>query len=232
MLNMIKTCGLISLCVIHFIWFQSFSRLNFLTNPTLQVRFSQLVGKNILLFFEGSDFQQKTVDLLLTLEAMYLEKKDTRDEFEVIYITKCKKESRYNELIPFMTWFVSPESELSPVDLSLYLCYCHLEERTCSHRELSSILAFDRDGRVVRKSLAVSFSFDHINFPFYAGNMQMEVYSDLNLFYGWWELDYYHYGLLINSYDINGYLPCVQALYFHFELDKKLSGEIRCRIRD
>lgn len=133
----------------------------------------------------------------------YLNTKNTSDEFEVIYITNSKHESPCIELIACMEWFVSIPSELLSIDRSLYCCYCHLKPRPyCLHNRScfggSSILAFDQDGKVVRKSLEPSF--DHFDFPFYAGSMQEEAFSGLNHFYNCSDLDFYYQGLLINSY--------------------------------
>lgn len=97
----------------------------------MQVKFTQLVGKRIMIFFEGDEeekevFQEKRVIKFLNLlQESYLIMKGTSDEFEVIYITSSKNESSYHERIASMPWFVSPASGLLPIDLSSYCCYCH-----------------------------------------------------------------------------------------------------------
>lgn len=177
----------------------------------VQVKFTQLVGKRILLFFEGDeeeqeDFQKKwEVKFLNLLKESYLIMKGMSDEFEVIYITSSKNESSYDERIASMPWFVSPASQLLPIDLSSYCCYCHhlsgpsfLKCRCREWRLRSSLLAFDRDGIVVRKSIDIAFE-DH-NFPFYAGSMEEEAFNELNYFYQWFEMDMYYCGIMINPY--------------------------------
>lgn len=148
----------------------------------------------------------------MMLEKRYLDMKNTSDEFEVIYITNSENESPYIQNNANMKWFVSMASELLPMDCSSYRCYCHLEaprpyslpRRSC-RGGYSSILAFDQDGKIVRKSLDLSI--DYIDFPFYAGSMQEEAFSGLNYFYGWSGMDLQYQGLLINSYYRNTYLP-------------------------
>lgn len=173
--------------------FELFSLLN---NPTLQVRLSQIVGKRIILFFEGDDCKQRIAsDFLNKLKERYLDMKGTSDEFEVIYITNIKKEFPYNKPnkdVP--SWFLSFASDLLPIDLSLYCCYCHLllvpADFACwcgggfgKWRRKSSMLAFDRDGRIVRKS--INLSFEDTDFPFYAGSMEDEAFSELSNVFNW-----------------------------------------------
>ncbi|KAL8093183.1 putative nucleoredoxin 1-2 [Apium graveolens] len=188
-----------------------------------EVRFSQLVGKRIILFFEGDEENQirrkKVANFLSMLRKRYFDMKGTSDEFEVIYIiTSGKKESSYDMIIA-APWLVSIASELLPIDLSVHCCYCHLlsapSRSSCScdkhgkWRRESSMLAFDQNGTVVRKSLELSFK--ATKFPFYVGSMEKEAFFELNEFFGWAKMDKNHWGLRINSYQKNLKLPYVYS---------------------
>lgn len=137
---------------------------------------------------------------LKNLKQMYLDRKGTSDEFEVIYITNGKKQFPDDEHITDVpswfvpSWFVSLASELLPINLSLYCCYCHLLSvpavSACwcgsgEWRRRSSILAFDQDGRVVRKSLLLTIITKR--FPFYCGSMENEAFDELSILYNWEE---------------------------------------------
>lgn len=179
----------------------------------LQVPFSKLVGKKIIIFFEGNgeerdEFRKNTVvNFLGMLKERYI---DESDDFEVIYIANSKTDSPYNDHIVDAPWLLSHVSELSPIDLSLYCCYCHLSARpvycpSCGEgRRNSSMLAFDPDGRVVRKSIELSFG--HFDFPFYNGSMKKEAFLEISELYDYADADryhvgiHYHQGIPINSY--------------------------------
>ncbi|XP_074355030.1 putative nucleoredoxin 1 [Apium graveolens] len=161
-----------------------------------KVRLSQIFGKRIILFFEGDDCRNMIAsDFLNKLKERYLDMKGTSDEFEVIYITNIKKEFPFNKPnkdVP--SWFLSFASDLLPIDLSLYCCYCHLllvpGDFACwcgggfgKWRRKSSMLAFDHDGRIVRKS--INLSFEDTDFPFSAGSMEDEAFSELRNVFLW-----------------------------------------------
>ncbi|KAF1001517.1 hypothetical protein AG4045_003937 [Apium graveolens] len=165
------------------------------------------------------------------LKKRYFDMKDTGDEFEVIYISSGDEESPYKKHIADVPWVLSFASDLSTIDLSLYCCYCHLllepaiSTRSCSEcgkssRRESSMLAFDQDGSVVRKSLELIFYSSA--FPFGAGSMEEEALDELTCSYFWGEMDELHCGLQINRYGKNENLPYIyrsdmvdQELQFH-----------------
>lgn len=190
-------------------------------NSTLQVQFSQLVGKRIILFFEGNEEfdsrREKVVMFLCMLKESYNDRKGTTNEFEVIYITSGKKKSPYKKHVADVPWFFSLASELLPIDHSLYFCYCHLllapafTTHSCSecdrqHRA-SSMLAFDRDGKIFRKTLELDY-YDS-DFPFCDISMEEEALYELTCSYLWRDMDKFHRGLRINSYDKNENLPYI-----------------------
>lgn len=166
------------------------------------------MGKRIIIFFEGKEFYNRTtttkfLEFLKTRYARMRDMKGADDEFEVIYITSGENEAVYEDIIFDVPWLFALESELLPVDLSLYCCYCQPEPPYgcgclpdwCGNN--SALLAFDRDGRLIRKS--VSLNFDETDFPFYAADMEEEALLELNDRCNWRELDSEYRGLLINS---------------------------------
>lgn len=131
---------------------------------------------------------------------------DERDKFEVIYIANGKTDSPCYDNIVDGSWLLSHASELLPIDLSLYCCYCHLSALPVYHlcscgegRRNSSMLAFDLDGEVVRKSIELSFG--HLDFPFYNGSMEQEAFSEISNLYNYTDADSYHSGRFrVSSY--------------------------------
>lgn len=166
----------------------------------------ELVGKRIIVFFEGKEFYNCTKKFLEFLKTRYARMRDIKgadDEFEVIYITFGEKEAVYKDMIFDVPWLFALESGLLPVDLSLYCCYCVCEPpygcgcppSWCGRN--SALLAFDRDGTLVRRSLRLEF--DETDFPFYAADMEEEALLELNAHHDWRERDSAYSGLLINS---------------------------------
>ncbi|KAK1352083.1 hypothetical protein POM88_053797 [Heracleum sosnowskyi] len=113
-----------------------------------KVRFSQLVGKRIILFFEGVDeyYRERTVKFLSMLKES----------------DSCEQ---------------------------------------CDVSRNSSMLAFDKEGRVVRKSLKLRF--DDSDFPFLSDTMEQEAFRELDRSFFWELYDQFHWGLRINSHCIN-----------------------------
>ncbi|XP_017248612.1 probable nucleoredoxin 1 isoform X2 [Daucus carota subsp. sativus] len=189
-------------------------------------KLSQLAGKRIILFFEGHTFDEGRVEFcvefLRLLKEMYLDMKDTDDEFEVIHISNSKNESCYVEDVP---WLVSPATELLPADYRLYCCFCrwtqlHPDIGNCLPGDChgnSSILAFDQDGRLVRKS--ISLTIEHRHFPFYGGSMEKEAFFDYNEYFDYNEfyledgyLQPVYQGLLRNSYCHHDRVPYLENI--------------------
>lgn len=156
-----------------------------------------------MVVFEGNEGKEGVIDkrlegfkfFLRNLKKKYLKVKGTSDEFEVIYITNSKKEFPYDKHIKNApSWFVSLASELLPINLSLYCCYCHLLavpsasafQNGCwcgefgEWRRRTSILVFDRGGQIVRKSLLLDF-WDE-DFPYCCDGLEKEAFSELRYF--------------------------------------------------
>lgn len=96
--------------------------------------------------------------------------KSTDDEFEVIRITNlCSK----MEHVANLPWFVLPLGQ--DYDSCVSILFDPLLSR---YRGCTSLIAFDRDGRVVRKTIVRTF--DDKDFPFYAGDLEKEAMSQLD----------------------------------------------------
>lgn len=159
----------------------------------------ELAGKRVILFFEGYYYDKRAAGFLNVLKSSHARMKGTDNEFEVIYITSSE-ESLYEEIVFGLPWLFALESELLPIDLSLYCCYCRDIEsvRKCSPGWCgisSTLLAFDRDGKIVSKKVHPYFS-RHIDFPFCDANMEKVALSELTIHFEWDELDRQYSGLL------------------------------------
>lgn len=112
----------------------------------------------------------------------YLMLKGTDDEFEVIH--NLKKEKDHMFLIQDLPWFVSLSSELLPNGFDI-------TER-CGHdfrwHRLSSLLAFDREKKLVRRTIYLAFK--DTKFRFYAWIMEEETLSQLIDMHVW---DYWNF---------------------------------------
>lgn len=154
-----------------------------------EVLFSQLAGKRVIIYFDWGYLCVRDTEFLMTLKERYIHMKGTDDEFEVIHITKLCTDDEFGgidirkllclktEHVANLPWFVLPLSQdydecLSILfDLSFFQSCC------------PSLIAFDRDGRVVRKT--VSPMFEDIDFPFYAGDLEKEALSQLLNAFSW-----------------------------------------------
>ncbi|XP_074365766.1 putative nucleoredoxin 1 isoform X1 [Apium graveolens] len=169
----------------------------FRRNNGSQVSFSELLGKRVILILERigggweSDFSERSPNahFLIMLKGRYLLTKGTDDEFEVIRILADNLE--FSTSVPFDSQnkrcLASPERELG--DNNWISCRAsELKENICSSnywygRSIDDfylflpVLAFNRDGRLVRKVITPSFEVDE--FPFYAGGLENEMLSQL-----------------------------------------------------
>lgn len=155
----------------------------------LQVNFSDLFGKKrVMLVFERfgveHDFHQNSPNnkFLLLLIGRYHQTKGTDDEFEVIRIVinggeldlgdKCCLVSLQRNLA-HADWIVSLASQLKQ-NVGSYIWY----GRPIDEFEFFlPIVAFDQDGRLVRKTMYPTF--ENMKFPFYAGGLEEELSSEL-----------------------------------------------------
>ncbi|XP_074374805.1 putative nucleoredoxin 1-1 [Apium graveolens] len=151
---------------------------SFMQNNGTEVKLSQLVGKRIMVVIEGrayvsNKFWQK-------LKARYLQLKDTDNEFEVICI--CERDgspSPYGEhVISSCSWLRHPPICLgSNISKLLY--------RLSFMGKDAGLLAFDRDGRVVRRTVFPSIERGNMVFPFYGGGLEKDALRRLIKRYEW-----------------------------------------------
>lgn len=134
--------------------------------PLLQVSYSQLVDKRVIIFFDEGELRKHEAEFLETLKDQYNQLKGTDDEFEVIHITALSAKTGHVADLP---WFVQLRGRddyiFNLVGFSV------------------SLIAFDRNGRLVRK--AAYPTFEDTKFPFYAGGLEKEALSQIVNLSGW-----------------------------------------------
>ncbi|KAL1816022.1 probable nucleoredoxin 1 [Daucus carota subsp. sativus] len=130
-----------------------------------EVQFSQIVGKRIIVLFQlFNDIPEQTLKKLI---ALYNQMKGTDDEFEVIHI---REESKWGHVGAVIPWLMHPPfSNASDAGKVMRRLFYYGE---------NGLVAFDRDGRIVRmtRRLAVGKTV----FPFFdAEKMEDEVLQDM-----------------------------------------------------
>ncbi|XP_063942572.1 probable nucleoredoxin 1 isoform X2 [Daucus carota subsp. sativus] len=148
-----------------------------------KVPFSQLDGKRLLIYFEMGKYYNHLQKLKL-MKDIYLRNKGTDDEFEVIHIKKSPSQNKHVEDMPWLVHYYGEGYSLSKeLESSIFNFNCHSPEGI----EACLLLAFERDGSIVRKTFYPSF--DNMAFPFYAGGLEKEFFDQLNHAFGWyyWE---------------------------------------------
>ncbi|XP_017219564.1 probable nucleoredoxin 1 isoform X1 [Daucus carota subsp. sativus] len=162
-----------------------------------QVQFSQLAGKRIIFLFEGDYPEYDGAFFRNTLINKYMHMKGTADEFEVIYFPNSKDKN--SRRVAYMPWFVSCSVEL------LRGCSAFLSAlgQCCNRYQSSFLLAFGRDGSLVRKAICPQFGDNY--FPFYADDVEAEDFelSCSKFCWGYWDTLYK--GLLIDSVKQNNF---------------------------
>lgn len=160
-----------------------------------QVRFSQLAGKRIIFLFEGEYPKYDGAYFLKNLKDRYMQMKGTADEFEVIYFPNNKDKCCHGKRVADVPWLVSRVSELLPGGGSFLSFYWK-----CYNRYKSSfLLAFGRDGSLVRRTICPVFG--DTGFPFYVEGVEIEAFDIgySNFCWGYWDTLYQ--GLLRHSSD-------------------------------
>ncbi|KAK1354987.1 hypothetical protein POM88_048243 [Heracleum sosnowskyi] len=157
-------------------------------NDLEEIPLYQFAGKRLIIYFEMHKYYVYW-DKLLMLKDLYLKMKGTDDEFEVIYI---KDLALCNQ--PYTTWVVHDYDELPwpvhyygegyslPKELEHSVFNYHYYPRNTAFPR-SLLMAFDQDGRIVRKTFEPTFG--DTEFPFYAGGLEKEFWYQLNVTFGW-----------------------------------------------
>lgn len=142
-----------------------FRYVNWFFSSTLQVQFSQIVGKRIIVLFQlFNDIPEQTLKKLI---ALYNQMKGTDDEFEVIHI---REESKWGHVGAVIPWLMHPPfSNASDAGKVMRRLFYYGE---------NGLVAFDRDGRIVRMTRRLAVG--KMVFPFFdAEKMEDEVLQDM-----------------------------------------------------
>ncbi|XP_074324880.1 uncharacterized protein LOC141661777 [Apium graveolens] len=148
-----------------------------------QVRPCQLAGKRVILIFDNYRDGLAAGETQNLLKERYINTEGSDDEFEVIQIVCHDNESLYNRLVTDVPWLLhlfgySWASELIPGIFGF-----HNLDGYDRFGETCSMIAFDQDGRAVRKT--INPSVEDMDLPFYAGRMEEEVFSQLTERLNW-----------------------------------------------
>lgn len=141
-----------------------------------EVKFSEVVGKNIILLIWNTR-DRASADSLSILKSKYNLMKGTDGEFEVIQLLDLGEQSDYKEHATDIPWLVHPFEESSHW-LSLLL----------DAAGDARLLAFNRHGQVVRRATYLCFEVgEDAKFPFSAaGDLEKEVYAELYRRFSWY----------------------------------------------
>ncbi|KAL8100901.1 putative nucleoredoxin 1-1 [Apium graveolens] len=116
-----------------------------------QVQFTQLAGKRIIFLLEGDYPEYDGFHFRENLKEKYMHMKGTADEFEVIYFPNSKDMN--SKRVAELPWWIS-----SPVEL-LHGCsdFLSFHGKCCNRYQSSFLLAFGRDGSLVRRTICPKF---------------------------------------------------------------------------
>ncbi|XP_074375712.1 putative nucleoredoxin 1 [Apium graveolens] len=132
-----------------------------------QIRFSQYIGKRIIVLYQKHPCEFN--DFWKELRARYYGMKGTDDEFEVIHICKGIYFNYDKKIEAPMPWFMHPPLDRGS-NVKKYID--HVWPGILTN---CGLLAFDRDGSVVRMKRDPELG-DNMAFPFYQdGDMENEV---------------------------------------------------------
>ncbi|KAL1821390.1 probable nucleoredoxin 1 [Daucus carota subsp. sativus] len=137
------------------------------------VQLSQLEGKRIIVIVED-DQHIPDAKFWRMLRARYLQVKGTGNEFEVVHICKNKERHSYGKNIAPISWLRHPSRHPSH---RYGLNVLEIFTRVFRRGSVVGLLAFDRDGRLVRRTPYPSIVKENVDFPF--GVMEEEFLREL-----------------------------------------------------
>ncbi|KAL6538231.1 hypothetical protein OROGR_012219 [Orobanche gracilis] len=145
----------------------------------MEVQYSQLAGKKVIIIFEWFYSRQWEALFVETLKERYMKLKGTGDEFEVIHIVQesYHYETKKQHHIVNLPWFVQPAAGAANKG---YECKVfNFYKKYGFYNGGRSIVAFDRDGTIVRRTIYPTV--EDLKFPFYAsgGGLKQEASSQL-----------------------------------------------------
>ncbi|KAL6583613.1 hypothetical protein OROMI_002902 [Orobanche minor] len=145
-----------------------------------QIPYSQLAGKRVIIIFEWFYSCEWEASFLETLKERYIELKGTADEFEVIHIVEETFDNETNVCdVANLPWFVQPAGAAEGYECNLFNFY---KKYDC-YNGGCSLVAFDRDGRLVRRTIYPTV--EDLNFPFHAGGLEEEALPQLIEAFEW-----------------------------------------------
>ncbi|WOH05237.1 hypothetical protein DCAR_0624651 [Daucus carota subsp. sativus] len=150
---------------------------SFIQKDGTEIKLSQLVGKRIMLVAQNDWYYGINAKFWRMLEARYSKMKGTSKEFEVIHIRK-KQVSSNGKHRATMPWLWHPP---------LLEGSCQLELLLRLLRQGVGLLAFDGDGRVVRRTKFPRIEMNNVDFPFYAGGLEKEAVTELIERFEWYD---------------------------------------------
>lgn len=150
-----------------------------------------------MLYYERENDDWGDTEFLQMLRDKYLQMKGTDNEFEVIHVVESSDSvyiAEYMRCQPYrrgrgktepmvslhigdLPWLVSLETKMLPAEFGSYLCF----KDECMDN--SMLFAFDRDGKLVRKTIYPTV--EDARFPFYAGNLEEEALTPLTTYFSW-----------------------------------------------
>ena len=141
--------------------------------------------------FEGDYPEYDGICFRGPLYSAYMDSKGTANEFEVIYFpnTKDINDKRFAD----MPWLISCPVELLPGGSAILSFYGNSYNRYHS----SLLLAFGRDGSLVRRTICPWFGDYH--FPFYSDEVASEAFDIENSDFCWGFWDTLYQGVLKSS---------------------------------
>lgn len=139
------------------------------------VELSQLAGKKIMLIVEHSLTIPDSAKFWRMLKTRYLQMKGTKIEFEVIHICEDQLSSS-SKHVATMSGLRLPVRAGSDEYKLIFRVL----------RQGYGLLAFDSDGRLVRRAVCPSIKRDNMDFPFYAGSLEKDVLRELKVRFSWY----------------------------------------------
>ncbi|KAL6500809.1 hypothetical protein OROGR_027317 [Orobanche gracilis] len=144
-----------------------------------EVKLDGFVNKNVIVLYDCYGIPHHHAEkIIYKLKERYHELMGTSDEFEVIDITS---DSATYEYVKDLPWDV------------VHLDHDYTDEPNLfglpgTYTRIPSLFAFDRNGRMVRKTMFPTF--EDTKFPFYSGSMDKEVLSQLTEVLEWDQFQY------------------------------------------
>lgn len=141
----------------------------------LQIPFSDLIGKSILLFF-ASLYRETTEELLSKLIEWYIEIKRKDEAFEMIYVSMERHQTSFEEIFSKMPWLAFPWAGR----VSSLFC------KAIGCGGWQQLVAFGSDGHLLTKRALLRLETHGADaYPFTNDKLLREIYEDLAIRHLW-----------------------------------------------